>query len=187
MATLTGLAYWPADTSQPVLEVTTGDLLRQAAGDAGTHAALIEAAPPGMPSLAGAEHTDRRWTYQQLLAGSEQCAHWLLGRFSPGDRITIWAPNIPEWIILQYGAAGRPDHRDRQPGAARGRTALRAPAVPLGGVVSCRRVSRQRHGRDSAGGHNGPAGAASHVLLRGLASHGRRPPRDKLAAGGAAR
>ena len=105
MATLTGLAYWPADTSQPVLEVTTGDLLRQAAGDAGTHTALIEAAPPGMPSLAGAERTDRRWTYQQLLAGSEQCAHWLLGRFSPGDRITIWAPNIPEWIILQYGAA----------------------------------------------------------------------------------
>jgi len=105
MATLTGLAYWPADTSQPVLELTTGDLLRQAAADAGTHVALIEAAPPGTPSLAGAERTDRRWTYQQLLAESERCAHWLLTQFSPGERITIWAPNIPEWIILQYGAA----------------------------------------------------------------------------------
>jgi fatty-acyl-CoA synthase len=105
MATLTGLAYWPADTSQPVLELTTGDLLREAAEDAGTHIALTEVAPPGTPSLAGAERTDRQWTYRQLLAESQQCAHWLLTQFSPGERITIWAPNIPEWVILQYGAA----------------------------------------------------------------------------------
>ena len=102
---LTGLAYWPADTSQPVLELTTADLLRQAAADAGTQTALIEAAPPGTPPLAGAERTDRRWTYRQLLAEAEQGAHWLLTQFSPGERITIWAPNIPEWIILQYAAA----------------------------------------------------------------------------------
>jgi hypothetical protein len=36
MGALTGAAYWPADTSEPVLELTTGDLLRKAAGDAGT-------------------------------------------------------------------------------------------------------------------------------------------------------
>ena len=45
MATLAGVAYWPADTSEPVLELTTGDLLREAASDAGTQTALIEAAP----------------------------------------------------------------------------------------------------------------------------------------------
>ena len=105
MGAATGLAYWPADTSQPVLELTTGDLLRQAAGDAGAQTAVIEVAPPGTPSLAGAERTDRQWTYRQLLTEAGQCAHWLLTRFSPGERITIWAPNIPEWIILQYGAA----------------------------------------------------------------------------------
>jgi len=105
MGTLAGVAYWPADTSEPVLELTTGDLLREAAADAGTQTALIEAAPPGAPSLAGAERTDRRWTYGQLLAEAGQCARWLLTRFSPGERITIWAPNIPEWVILQYGAA----------------------------------------------------------------------------------
>src|SRR5215469_11941881 len=105
MATLAGVAYWPADTSEPVLELTTGDLLREAAADAGTQTAIAEAAPPGAPSLAGADRTGRRWTYQELLAQAGQCAHWLLTRFSPGERITIWAPNIPEWIILQYGAA----------------------------------------------------------------------------------
>ena len=41
------VAYWPSDTSEPVLELTTGDLLRAAASDAGTQTALIEAAPPG--------------------------------------------------------------------------------------------------------------------------------------------
>src|SRR5215469_8073713 len=105
MATLAGVAYWPADTSEPVLELTTGDLLREAAAGAGTQTAVIEVAPPGSPSLAGAERTGRRWTYGQLLDEAEQCAHWLLTQFSPGERITIWAPNIPEWIILQYGAA----------------------------------------------------------------------------------
>src|SRR5262252_1568 len=105
MGAHTGVSYWPADTSGPVLELTTGDLLREAASDAETQTALIEAAPPGTSSLASAERTDRRWTYRQLLDEAEQCAHWLLTQFSPGERITIWAPNIPEWIILQYGAA----------------------------------------------------------------------------------
>jgi acyl-CoA synthetase (AMP-forming)/AMP-acid ligase II len=98
-------AYWPADTSQPVLELTTGDLLREAAADAGTQTALIEVAPEGAPSLTGAESTERRWTYQQLLAEAERGAHWLLTQFSPGERIAIWAPNVPEWVILQYSAA----------------------------------------------------------------------------------
>ena len=82
-------SYWPADPSRPVLETTTGDLLRQAAADAGDQLALIEVAPPGAPSLTGADRSDRRWTYRQLLDDAEQCAHWLLGRFSPGERITV--------------------------------------------------------------------------------------------------
>lgn len=98
-------SYWPADTSQPVLETTAGDLLRQAAADAGDQLAVAEVAPQGAVSLVGADRSDRQWTYRQLLAEAEECAHWLLTRFSPGERITVWAPNIPEWVILQYGAA----------------------------------------------------------------------------------
>lgn len=62
-------------------------------------------APPDAPSLSGAARTDRSWTYAQLLAEAQHCAQWLLSRFEPGDRITVWAPNIPEWVILQYGMA----------------------------------------------------------------------------------
>lgn len=101
----TDLAHLPADTSRSVLDLTTGDLLRQAAADSPGQVALIEVAPPDAPSLTGADRTDRTWTYRQLLEEAQQCAHWLLTQFVPGERITVWAPNVPEWTILQYGAA----------------------------------------------------------------------------------
>ena len=28
----------------------------------------------------------------------------LLGRFEPGERIGVWAHNLPEWVVLEYGA-----------------------------------------------------------------------------------
>lgn len=105
MAVRSELAYWPADTSRPVRELTTGDLLREAAAEAGGRTALVEVALAGAPVLTGAGGADRSWTYQQLLAEAERCACWLLTRFEPGERVTVWAPNIPEWVILQYGAA----------------------------------------------------------------------------------
>ncbi|HEX6358666.1 AMP-binding protein [Actinophytocola sp.] len=113
------LAYWPADTSQPVLELTTGDLLRQAAADAGEQTALVEVAPRDSPSLSGADRTDRQWTYRELLAQAEQCAHWLLTRFAPGERITVWAPNIPEWITWGRPRAGGLPRRGRAPSVDR--------------------------------------------------------------------
>lgn len=99
------LSYWPADTSRPLLDMTAGDALRQAAARAPGHCALVEVVPDGFTSLTAASRTDRRWTYAELLAQSEQCACWLLSRYRPGDHVCLWAPNVPEWIILQYGAA----------------------------------------------------------------------------------
>jgi len=98
-------SYWSADTSEPLFESTTGDLLRAAAADAPSTLALVEGVPENGVSLSGAARTDRTWTYVELLAEADGCARWLLSRFAPGERITVWAPNIPEWVILQYGAA----------------------------------------------------------------------------------
>ena len=47
----------------------------------------------------------RRWTYAELLADAERLARALLSRYRPGERIAVWAPNIPEWVILEYAAA----------------------------------------------------------------------------------
>jgi acyl-CoA synthetase (AMP-forming)/AMP-acid ligase II len=98
-------SYWPADNSEPILELTTGDLLRRCADDSGDHVAFVEVAPPGSEPLTGADRIDRTWTYRELLEDATRCAGYLTERFSPGERIAAWAPNVPEWVILQYGAA----------------------------------------------------------------------------------
>jgi fatty-acyl-CoA synthase len=47
----------------------------------------------------------RQWTYAELLAQSERTARALLHRFEPGSHIAIWAHNIPEWELLEFGCA----------------------------------------------------------------------------------
>src|SRR5207248_7768905 len=88
---------WPADTSEPVLELTVGRMLRQAATEDPDRTALVA----GVPDPAGR----RRWTYVELLDDAERVARALLGRFEPGERVAVWAPNVPEWVLLEFGAA----------------------------------------------------------------------------------
>src|SRR6202021_1777715 len=35
----------------------------------------------------------------------EQVARALARRFGPGERVAVWASNIPEWVVLEFGAA----------------------------------------------------------------------------------
>ncbi|MGK3207264.1 AMP-binding protein [Amycolatopsis sp. MEPSY49] len=91
------LAYAPAVDADAVRELTVGSLLR-AAAEAGPDApALVEGVPdPG---------ARRRWTYSDLLSEAEKAARALLGRFRPGERVAVWAHNIPEWVLLEMAAA----------------------------------------------------------------------------------
>src|SRR5580698_8220967 len=96
MTELSG-AYWPADRSSPILDLTVGGLLREAVTDAADATALVEGA---------ARPADRRrWTYAELLEQAERTARALLGRFEPGERVAVWANNIPEWVVLELAAA----------------------------------------------------------------------------------
>ena len=90
-------SYVPADTSAPILETTVGGILRDAASRHPDRTALVE----GIPD----EDARRRWTYAELLAEAEIVAKALSGRFEKGERLAVWAPNIPEWVILEFGAA----------------------------------------------------------------------------------
>lgn len=78
--------------------VSIGDLLRSAAADVPERTALKLLRDPdtGM---------QRSWTYAQLLRKSEAVALQLLRTFKPGEHIAIWAPNRPEWLLVQFGAA----------------------------------------------------------------------------------
>jgi acyl-CoA synthetase (AMP-forming)/AMP-acid ligase II len=91
------LAYWPADTSVALVDLTVGDALRDAAARAPQTTALVEGAVD--PARR------RRWSYIELLEASERAARALLGRFAPGERVAVWANNIPEWVTLELAAA----------------------------------------------------------------------------------
>jgi fatty-acyl-CoA synthase len=90
-------SYWPVDCSVPLLEKTVGDILREAAAELPNQLAMVA----GLPQA-----SDRkRWTYAQMLAESEQVAQALLSRFEPSEKVAVWAPNLPEWVLLEFGAA----------------------------------------------------------------------------------
>ncbi len=90
-------SYWPADTSRTLLDMTLGQSLRSAAEEFPDRCALAE----GSQDLT----RRRRWSYAELLEDAEQVASALLQRFSPGERVAVWAPNIPEWDLMLYGCA----------------------------------------------------------------------------------
>jgi fatty-acyl-CoA synthase len=88
-------SYWPADPSVVLRDLTVGDLLREAATDS----------PDVVGLVAGVPGVDRRWTFGEMLVEAERVAYALLARFSPGERVAVWAPNLPEWVLLEFGAA----------------------------------------------------------------------------------
>ena len=81
----------------PVLDFTIGGVLRQAADEAPDQLALIE----GIPDV----DQRRQWTWSELLTEAERTARALLAQFKPGDHVAVWAHNIPEWVMLEYGCA----------------------------------------------------------------------------------
>jgi fatty-acyl-CoA synthase len=95
--TTVATSYRPADTSAPVLETTVGGVLRAAAAAGPDMLAMVGGVPD--PAQRG------RWTYAELLAEAEQAARALTTRFAPGERVAVWAPNLPEWVILEFAAA----------------------------------------------------------------------------------
>lgn len=89
-------SYFAATTDDAVLDTTVGGLLISRAAETPDIEALVEA------DLTGRRR--RRWTYAQLAADARRLATALLSRYRPGDRICVWAPNLPEWVILEYAA-----------------------------------------------------------------------------------
>jgi fatty-acyl-CoA synthase len=97
MTALTASHWIPDGSGPPLLEgATVGGRLREIAAEVPDRIALVE----GLPTPAR-----RQWTYSELLADAERCARWLLQHFRPGEHVAVWAHNLPEWVIAEYGAA----------------------------------------------------------------------------------
>ena len=78
-------------------DLTIGGLLREVADQVPERIALIAGTP---------DPVDRReWTYAELVVDAERAARAIRADFEPGERLAVWAPNVPEWMILEFGCA----------------------------------------------------------------------------------
>ncbi len=90
-------SHVPAQLDAPVLETTVGGVLREMAAEHPEAELLREIITAG--------EVGRRWTYGALLEESEQLARAFASRFQKGEKVTIWAPNMPEWVLVQFACA----------------------------------------------------------------------------------
>ena len=93
-------SYFPAQTDAKIWDTTVGVHLREVAVDHPDLVAMVE--------IDDAGQARGKWTYSNLLVISDRLARSLASRFAPGEKVVVWAPNIPEWIFMEYacGLAG---------------------------------------------------------------------------------
>ena len=90
-------SHVPAQSDMETREITIGALLREVAMAHPDVEALVEVRQD--------RSEGRRWTYAGLLADAERLAMALSTRFDPCERIVIWSPNNPEWVLMEYACA----------------------------------------------------------------------------------
>ncbi|MDA8442704.1 MAG: AMP-binding protein [Peptococcaceae bacterium] len=69
---------------------------------------LLDEVSNRLPDKEAMVYADRpvRYTYRELQQAAEQVAKALIGLgIKKGDMVALWAPNVPEWILLQLGSA----------------------------------------------------------------------------------
>jgi fatty-acyl-CoA synthase len=87
-------SYDHGASDRPLLGETIGENFNRIAATHAEREALVDR-PSG-----------RRWTYAELHHDVLALAHGLLRLgIGQGDRVGIWAPNGPEWTLLQYATA----------------------------------------------------------------------------------
>jgi fatty-acyl-CoA synthase len=90
----TSLSYTSGISDAPLLGDTIGDNFDRTVARDPEREALVD-----VP-------TGRRWTYVQFRTDVDALALGLLeAGVAKGERVGIWAPNVPEWTMLQYATA----------------------------------------------------------------------------------
>ncbi len=91
---MTALSYAHGTSLTPLIGETIGANLDRTVARFGDREALVDC-PSG-----------RRWTYRQLDEEVRTLARALLAAgIDKGDRVGIWSPNCPEWVLTQYATA----------------------------------------------------------------------------------
>jgi fatty-acyl-CoA synthase len=87
-------SYSHGTSDLPLLGQAIGENLRRVASGFPDREVLVDV-PSG-----------RRWTYRRFDEAVSACARGLIDAgIGKGDRVGIWSPNNPEWVLLQYATA----------------------------------------------------------------------------------
>ncbi len=91
---MTAPSYASGTSTIPLLGDTIGQNLARIAARFPDREAMVDV-PSG-----------RRWTYREFTGDVAWLARGLLGYgVTKGERVGIWAPNLPEWTLVQYATA----------------------------------------------------------------------------------
>lgn len=89
-----GLSHVIGDTSEPLLDITLPDLLRETTDRLPDHPAAVFT------------QQNIRWSYVELSHEVDRLAGGLLSLgVQKGDRVGIWSPNRSEWLLTQFATA----------------------------------------------------------------------------------
>ncbi len=97
-----GLSYWQAESGGiDLLDMTIGDLLDRRANEHPSQEAVVFSCQTGFEGS-----SELRWTYQEYRERANQVARGLMALgLDKGEHIAVWATNLPEWLLLEMGAA----------------------------------------------------------------------------------
>jgi fatty-acyl-CoA synthase len=91
---MSDVSYSSGASSTPLIGDTIGANLARIVGRFPDRDAMVDC------------ETGRRWSYAELARDVDAVSLGLLSLgVKAGDRVGIWAPNCPEWTLVQYGAA----------------------------------------------------------------------------------
>ncbi len=90
-------SYFAAQDNLSVLDLTVGDALRAASHDYPDAVAIMEIDEGG--------DVFQTITNGRIFNDSLAWARGLSTRFDKGERVVVWAPNMVEWLMLEYACA----------------------------------------------------------------------------------
>ena len=90
-------SYFPSQTDAVIRDITVGELLREIAETHPANIALVDISENG--------DVNKSWSYSELLSEAVTLSYSLSSRFHKGEKVVVWAPNIPQWIFMEYACA----------------------------------------------------------------------------------
>ena len=91
---INGLSHVKGSTARPLIDATIPSFMAEVCKRYGARTATVF------------RHTSERWKYNDLMRRVDRLAAGLLSiGVYKGDRVGIWSPNRPEWVLTQFATA----------------------------------------------------------------------------------